>query len=130
MYLEKIIDVETALLVKECGFPQLDEINIEERSDISTYGTYDEGSDKSWELDPMEADEYMTAPTHGQLHTWVRNTHNLVVNVDHMEGQYFFMVTHITDHSIHLDNDEEYDTYEEGMERGLFAALMYIKDEG
>tara|TARA_R110000868_G_scaffold76573_2_gene220086 strand:- start:23207 stop:23488 length:282 start_codon:yes stop_codon:yes gene_type:complete len=53
MYLEEIIELDTALLARECGFPQLKDTDVYDYSDITTW---DRLRDDTWELGVGESD--------------------------------------------------------------------------
>ena len=124
-YLDYLVELDTALLAKECGSPQFKDIDVNDYHQIQTW---DKLRNDKWEVGVGEAAvESMVALTQSQLHTWIRQTHDLVIEVGQLEGLYYFMASHTSDHAVFIDDKEYYDSFEEAFERGLFATLEHIK---
>jgi hypothetical protein len=69
-------------------------------------------------------------PTQSRVARWLREIHNIQVysysNTKNGDGVYRDYVVHVNEKSINDARDEEFQTYEEGMEVGLQVALEMI----
>lgn len=57
---------------------------------------------------------YISAPTQSLLQKWLREVHNIHVEVLHRQGS-------------HCISDKGFNTYEEALEKGLYQALLLLK---
>lgn len=118
---EQVITFETAKLAKDKGFNEW----TCENYPIEYYGELN--SDRSYEQ-WNELVDYYSAPNQSILQKWLREEHNIIVLCHYIMG--------IKKYNWWIDDDneikssyphEEYDTYEEALERALQEGLNYIK---
>jgi hypothetical protein len=82
-------------------------------------------------------ESYISSPTQSLLQKWIREVHNIHVNpepygetADHtgdITGYYMGDIIHSTGGQVLVYGDDNYSTYEEALEAGLFKALKEIK---
>lgn len=124
---EQLITFETAKLTREKGF------------DIPTNGRY--YWDYQWKLskkgatkcDNSDEDSY-SAPTQSLLQRWLREIHNLFINVyfDPITHYHYCKIDRWNDKPIYVLNkldgasQPEFTSYEDAMEKGLKKALKHI----
>jgi len=124
---EKLIDVKTAKLAKTKGF------------DIHTeYGYTKEGKKRlvcSLKSDVSISDQvWIKAPTQSILRKWLRETHNLLIEViwnGNEEFYFIIKVKEILGETLYESFDDHdighWNIYEEALESGLYEALKLIK---
>jgi len=119
---EQLITFETAKLAKEKGF---DEIvnnafirNIEDR-----YVEVDDLPERNSEL----ADYNYMRPSQCQLQKWLREKHNIHIEPKWL-GNIFYLELNSPIYG-HYNLGNNFRTYEEALEKGLYEALNYINDE-
>ena len=129
------INFETAKLVKEKGFPQ--ETN---RLEIPYYNYKGEfkGDVSDWRIrrylrgEDTSDIEFVSAPTQSLLAKWLREEHNLHINISSLSMNCFsFMLEKLNDTGTTLCGGHlgkiNYKTYEEAYEIGLQEALKLIQ---
>lgn len=129
MLSDEIIGFETAQLAKERGFLQYCKYSYWE-GDLTamTPGYYG-----------MTENEYASylkhprhyAPSQALFARWLREVKNLHVYADTCDndGHWCFTVISIimdTDSGIHYEPEDSFDSYEEALEAGLYAALDFV----
>ena len=128
------INFETAKLVKEKGFPQ--ETN---RLEIPYYNYKGEfkGDVSDWRIrrylrgEDTSDIEFVSAPTQSLLAKWLREEHNLHINISSLSMNCFsFMLEKLNDTGTTLCGGHlgkiNYNTYEDALEIGLQEALKSI----
>ena len=128
------INFETAKLVKEKGFPQ--ETN---RLEIPYYNYKGEfkGDVSDWRIrrylrgEDTSDIEFVSAPTQSLLAKWLREEHNLHINISSLSMNCFsFMLEKLNDTGTTLCGGHlgkiNYKTYEQAYEIGLQEALRLI----
>ena len=128
------INFETAKLVKEKGFPQ--ETN---RLEIPYYNYKGEfkGDVSDWRIrrylrgEDTSDIEFVSAPTQSLLAKWLREEHNLHINISSLSMNCFsFMLEKLDDTGTTLCGGHlgklNYKTYEQAYEIGLQEALRLI----
>ena len=125
-----IIKYETAFKAKEKGFPQ-----------GKLYGLYNINNKSFFKTKAKNFDIQITASRQSELHTWLRDIHNIHVCVDTTaitkasdKGIWMFRIDNTTvkggDYLYHSEDDSlDFDTYEEALEQGLLNALNFINNE-
>lgn len=129
----KIVDFETAKLLKEVGF----DVNTEKcyrLDDCTAYPTKGRKSpffrlreDKKKEI----FDEYCAfAPAQELARKFLRDKHNVSVEIQtpDMVNQGWSYSIHIIESFGAIDDVEGYETYEKALEGGLKQACEYLKD--
>ena len=111
---EDYVSFETAKLLKEKGF---DEVCI---------GFYTPQKELHFtlleETNSMWLDDSISAPTLQMAMKWLREVHNLALNVCYLLGMWSYSV-YRTDVSSSGFNSEDFDTYEEACEAGIRHCL-------
>ena len=127
---EQLVSFETAKLAKEKGFPSintgLNKMYTEEGHFYNSVGpTFDESSSYQ-------------APTQSLLQKWLREKHNIIVEVKPIEWYspkfVFYLLIWHKDTIIQIKRTEkdlpkikwEFFNYEKALEKGLFEALKLI----
>jgi len=128
MNLEQLISFETAKLAKEKGF------------NITNRNSYDENTGLMLPLDPYghcyALEGTCPAPTQSLLQKWLRDREENIIIVIPMRdfhrnynGWYYEVFTQLTKKDkpvLMISSDENFDTYEEALEKGLQEALKLI----
>lgn len=129
---ETLISFETAKLAKEKGFNEGSENYYENNGNLAKQwpeegGIYNQENDYGWELD------YFEAPTQSLLQKWLREIHNVFINIGHRphSQKFYFTITgkyNEGEKGMLYDYDyKKYETYEASLEAGLCNALQLIK---
>lgn len=120
MITEDYVSFETAKLLKEKGFYQ-DFYN----SFIPVWHYNGNNKVLSFTEDdsyPSETQEWYSAPTLQMAMKWLREVHNLALNVCYLLGMWSYSVYRIDVNSSGF-NSEDFDTYEEACEAGIRYCL-------
>lgn len=124
---EQLITLETAKLAKEKGF------------DLKTKYHYPNPSDKQdicskidWNnfIDMTGNSNYQTAPTQGLLQKWIREKHNIHIEIRLNKKAYKYQIQYIplkNEYGECLNESKNFNTYEQALEEGLLEALKLIK---
>lgn len=134
---ETLITFETAKLAKEKGF------------DLKTHNYYSKDKyEKVFRLKQGYCDDYWgdnycfnwntqgepykpfskdcySAPTQSLLQKWLREVHNIHIVVDYFFPDKTYLFTIYTECE-RIEGSEDYKTYEEALEKGLYEALKLI----
>jgi len=134
---EKLIELETAKLAKEKGFNWLTrnyfgQINAEP---FETHeNSLDDYNSSRWD---EKGGEWISRPTQSLLQKWLREVHNIEVEVSQtrcLGGSKPYCVSveylHESGEWDYVDHEGEidYETYEEALEAGLVVGLKQIKN--
>jgi|TARA_R110000765_G_scaffold344689_1_gene434922 hypothetical protein len=115
---EKLITFETAKLAKE------------KELKIGFINTVYNPSGKLIDLNDRQQEGFIPiqAPTQSLLQKWLREIHNIDIQIHSISGKYFVKIKY-WDRSFHMTSSVEISgkTYEEALEKGLQEALKLIK---
>lgn len=129
---EQIIGFELAKLVKEKGF------NWEIRTyfDFKKFGIkpveffnkLNANNFSHWDfnLNKKINAGYISAPTQSLLQKWLREKHNIHIQILPYNHKYLISILKYGQNGSNPNFDNEFDTYEEALETGLFEALKLI----
>ena len=134
---EQLIAFETSKLAKDKGF-DLHAFQDCYNSHGYTYGNgwcerlddfFEDGTFSNSEMESKGLIDYYTAPTQSLLQKWLREEHDLDVNVMCLRYKRYFYKIFKHDVKLIQLNDVviSYPTYEEALEEGLQEALKLIK---
>ena len=125
---DQLISFETAKLAKEKGFDIIQRYGIEsslykktgEHTYYANYGVMYYGLSEG----------YISAPTQSLLQKWLREKHNLNIEIAHVEDMDWYFIVHkipckYKDKSLAMSDG--FETYEEALEFALNEALQLIK---
>jgi len=135
---EQLISFETAKLAKEKGFDWVSYTYYYNSDDYEEYPNdniyiYRLGYNKSNKEtnSNYDIDEAVSAPTQSLLQKWLREKHGVLVESTHYTANHFTFKIYERNSIIKIVKlgsvDNLYDTYEQALEKGLYAALKLIK---
>jgi len=128
---EEIISFETAKVAKEKGFGWF----IGDNRDVYFWGELHKREDVDWNIThPDFQDRFVPAPTQSLLQRWLREVHNIIVDViydENSEDQFEYLLSIYKDKLDIINSEHElyemfWDNYEEALEEGLQKALELI----
>lgn len=148
---DELVKFETAVLAKEVGF-NLCVVNLynkltkKSKEYLTTGCDYDTNRDIEWDWNLLGGSsgnlakvfpypntfkgEVYSAPTQSLLQRWLRETHNIYVLVNYYgKDQFWVEVLNSKGNTFVGDTeDNDFSTYEEALEYGLFEALTWLKE--
>ena len=122
---EKLIEFNTAKLAKKKGFDIFNNIYFQKFNNVEVY-------DEQGKLtkEPKQQGVFIHAPTQSLLAKWLREVHNIHVDVmSHNINDFWYNLQQFNNESrlIYKTNLSNFNTYEKAYEHGLFEALNLIK---
>lgn len=131
--MDTLVSQVVAILAKEKGFDQPCFYYYHKEKLQSPYLENGSSTDTDFrvDLDDLLEDHnykyllgtYYSAPTQAQLQKWLREVHNINVNVFRQPGCWEYMISRIEPYCAILDCTTKFYTYEEALEQGLLEAL-------
>jgi len=114
---EQLISFKTAKLAKEKGFNEI----------VSTaYGRSQESLYESNCTNRNSENIFLSAPTQSLLQKWLREVHNIHIEVHNLGMKWWFNLKEIDSDNAALFISDNYNSYEEALEVGLQEALKLI----
>lgn len=134
--MDEIITFETAKLAKALGFniPTQDRYRKDGGLNQDLQRRFGGVSNWNHECFQDEYRQYTSAPTQSSLQKWLREEHNIEININqnitvHVEYYYFVSIVTLAPNKLSLeerDLEPFYYSYEEALEAGLWEALKLI----
>jgi len=125
----QVISYDNAVLAKEKGYDQHPYRAADNHSE-AYYPEYEDGSGEIKLNHPLfnPSKIIAIAPFQEVLRKWLREKHNIMINVfdSTTNDKFAVLVSKLFSHQDYYDN-KYYDTYEEALEDGLQEALKQIK---
>lgn len=134
MIKEDLITYETALLAKSKGFG-LETLHFYTKPNSKMFGIDEHGRSYSIKNTSktlyqcgkqavLNIENVFYAPTQTVLAKWLRDVHNIHINIDSWKKATFHLI--YNNGSFYPENPSMWDTYEQALEEGLKAALKLI----
>lgn len=118
----KIVDFETAKLLKEVGFDEVVDYFYEHEG-------IGKMPNKNSEFPNKES--FQSAPTQDLARKFLRDKHNVSIEIQtpDMANQGWGYSIHIVESVGSVNDGEGYDTYEQALEEGIKQACKYLKEQ-
>lgn len=122
---EQIISSVTAKLAKKIEFNNGSKFGYNENKDLIEASGYVFNKD----LDENDSNLYFIceAPTQSLLQKWIRETHGIHIEITTFNSMYQAHIYEIKDKYNSSTGTGHYETYEDALEKGLYEALLLIK---
>lgn len=131
---EEVISLETAKLAKEKGFYVYTGVSYwEEKNGVARLTNETPYYDFPNDIERYHRYTRYFAPTHALLQKWLREVHELHIDVHHFTNQKVDDELWKDVYQVFVDYSAfhpYYQTYEEALEKGIIEALKLIKNDG